>query len=142
MAGEQKEEMSRGRPDPDPTVLTTDALHREVAHLKQRMDDMFSAAQDLTKEKFDGVADKFTDIEAHRKEQKEDTLREITKAFDANTGAIESLEKIQGIANDRITAVEAGRQGAMDMRVAIFATIGLVITIFTVLAANGVFSGG
>lgn len=132
--------MSRGRPDPDPTVLTTDALMREVRYLKERMDDKFRAAEDLTTVKFDAVTSKFEDIERHRLEQKQDTQREITKAFDANTAAIEAVEKTQATDSARITAVEAGRQGGVDMRLAIYGTIGLLITVFTVLAANGVFS--
>jgi hypothetical protein len=128
------------RPDPDPTLLTTENLNREVANLKEIIDMRFRAERELTDERFHAVDEKFDSVESHRIEQKADTQREITKAFDANTEAIGAVEKIQTLANERITAVEAVRQGGVDARVAIYGTIGLVVAVLAVLAANGVFT--
>jgi hypothetical protein len=56
----------------DPTALTTDALRREIEHLKE-----------LTAEKFAGVVQQFTVIERQRVEQKVDSKREIDAALTA-----------------------------------------------------------
>jgi hypothetical protein len=127
------------KPDPDPTILTTEALTREVAYLKEMMNDKLTAERELVTEKFNSVWNRLQTIENHRIEQKADTKSEITKAFDANTEAIKSVEKIQSLQNDRIIAVESERKGGVDMRAAILGFIGIALTVITTIAAMGIF---
>lgn len=134
------DDVARGRPDPDPTVLTTDALMREVRDLKDIIEAKDRATRELFDEKDRAVWRRMESMENHRVEQKQDTQREITKAFDANTGAIEAVEKTVGTQGERIGAIESGLKGGVDARTAMYATVGLIVIIATVLLSNGVFT--
>jgi hypothetical protein len=47
------------KPDPDPTTLTTDALHREIAELRRSIIDIIDLKEETTSEKFRGIASQF-----------------------------------------------------------------------------------
>lgn len=84
------------RPIPDPTSLTTEALHREIKHVFE-----------LLVEKLDGLQVQINTAESHRKEQKVDTAAQIKAAFDAQKEAADKseqatekrLEQLQGRAD-------------------------------------------
>lgn len=158
---DKDENASRGRPDPDPTVLTTDALNREVAYLKEYVDTRIECLREFIDERFNSIDDKFLAVEKARVEQKNDTKAAVDAALIAQKEAVkeqtlaseksifksesqfdkryDATDKTVDELKERVGSIEAGRQGGNDMRVAIFATIAIFITIFTVLAATGVF---
>lgn len=99
------------RPRPDPTVLTTEQLHREIAALESRIGSEVSAlktlleasirsvttildgkteeletkvscATDLSDTRFDRIDTRFDVIERHRVEQKEDTDKRLGYVID------------------------------------------------------------
>jgi hypothetical protein len=47
------------KPDPDPTTLTTDALHREVQALRREFEAIIELKEETTKEKFKGIETQF-----------------------------------------------------------------------------------
>lgn len=146
-------------PKADPTALTTDALEREVARSNERTDEKVKAVRDYMDVKFTNIDNWFVAVEAARQEQKADTEKQVAAALSAAKEAV----KEQTIASDRaisksesqtkerydnidksvdelkakVGAIEASKQGGTDMRVLIFAIVGMVITV--ILAANGMF---
>ena len=109
----------RHLPVPDPTALTTAALHREVATLRdafaERMDEadraavglnrerteQFAALKELMGERIDGlsrlVEEKFASAERQRLEQKNDTKAAVDAALTAQKEAVRE----QTIASDK-----------------------------------------
>ena len=92
------------RPIPDPTVLTTEQLHREInalearmlgevgalktlleasiAHLTSLVDDKVTCHDELDDARFDRIDARFDTLERHRLEQKEDTAGRLNYAID------------------------------------------------------------
>ena len=129
---------SGSRPVPDPTVLTTDQLLREIGHLKE-----------LLAEMFDSVNDQLALGERQRVEQKSDTEKAIQAALTAQKEAVaaqaaafaESVAKSENATakqldqmqatfkaeigsvatshnelKDRVVVIEATRAGAHEQR--------------------------
>lgn len=83
------------RPVPDPTILTTEQLHREIAstrelvigeirHLSDLTDEKFKAVED----RFSNVDDKFDDVAQRTAEQKTDTKDALDAALQAAKDAV------------------------------------------------------
>jgi hypothetical protein len=83
------------RPVPDPTILTTEQLHREIAstrelvvgeirHLSELTDEKFRAVED----RFRNVDDKFEDVAQRTAEQKTDTKDALDAALQAAKDAV------------------------------------------------------
>lgn len=85
------------RPRPDPTVLTTEALHREVAALRELIEERISATDLLVNEKFNSVDRQLTLVERQRVEQKSDTEKAVNAALVAQKDAV----KEQTIASEK-----------------------------------------
>lgn len=79
------------RPVPDPTVLTTEALLREVGHLKELMD-----------EKFVSMAALMERAEEQRREQKLDTRSAVDAALQAQK---EATSKMETSVSDQLSAL-------------------------------------
>src|SRR5687768_9854890 len=87
------------RPRPDPTVLTTEALHREVGALRELMEARIGALNLLVEsrvqseigrheEKFAKVSQQLALVEQQRVEQKADTKAAVDAALTAQKEAV------------------------------------------------------
>ncbi len=76
------------RPVPDPTVLTTEQLLREIARIDQRMTDLLSGADEIVAEKLHSVELQFALVERQRVEQKVDTKSAVDAALIAQKEAV------------------------------------------------------
>lgn len=87
-------------PVPDPTVLTTQALYREVSSLRELIELRIESLDTLLDEKFLRTQQQFDLVERQRVEQKKDTK----DAVDAALTAQKEAAKEQTIASDRAIA--------------------------------------
>jgi hypothetical protein len=87
---------SSSRPVPDPTTLTTSALHREVKALRELIESELQATSQVTFEKFRSIETQMALVEAQRVEQKADTKAAIDAALTAQKEAVRE----QTIANN------------------------------------------
>ena len=150
------------RPVPDPTVLTTDALRREIAGLEKLIDTKLEYSEELSHQRFKSIQHQLDSADAQRLEQKADTKAAVDAALAAQKEAITKTEsstaaqiaslnqtldtKVEGLAGgisdlkDRVTIVESVKLGANEQRVenravtgTQVAAVGLVITIIVVI---------
>jgi len=127
------------RPIPDPTVLTTDALRREIAGLEKLIDTKLDAAEKLSSEKFQSTNLLMERAEEQRREQKSDTKMAVDAALDSQKEATAKMEKsisdqITSLRSnfetsinatqasmadlkDRVTVMESVKQGQTEQRV-------------------------
>lgn len=146
------------RPVPDPTVLTTDALRREIAGLEKLIDTKLEAAEKHRNEKFASVDALMERAEDQRREQKADTNAAVDAALDSQKEATAKMEKsisdqITSLRSnfdtsvgsvqtslsdlkDRVTVLESIKLGQVEQRdekrdsnAAVYAAIGIGITI-------------
>jgi hypothetical protein len=80
--------VEESRPIPDPTVLTTEQLHREIGSVREVLFGEVRHSAELTQEKFDAVDRRFTDLEARTAEQKRDTKDAVDAALQAAKEAV------------------------------------------------------
>jgi DNA repair exonuclease SbcCD ATPase subunit len=85
------------RPIPDPTVLTTEQLIREITTLNNTLQLQLTAQQVLVDQRLDSVGAHLEHIESQRVEQKQDTKA----AVDAALAAAKEAVKEQTSASDR-----------------------------------------
>jgi hypothetical protein len=101
----------RSTPVPDPTVLTTEALHRESTYLqesmnarfhenREHMNTLFTAANELLDEKLNTIDRQLALVEQQRVEQKADTKAAVDAALTAQKEAV----KEQTTASERAIA--------------------------------------
>lgn len=134
------------RPVPDPTILTTEALLREITHLRE-----------LLESKLDSVHNRLESAEEQRREQKFDTGKAIDAALMAQREAANKseaaidkrIEQMQStfktdVSNltlnlsdikDRVGKIEAVKIGGSESRAGLYATIGVVATIILAVLA-------
>lgn len=87
-------------PVPDPTILTTEALLREVARVKELVDAMLDGIGHVIDEKFSSVDRQLALVEQQRVEQKQDTKAAVDAALTAQKEAV----KEQTTASERAIA--------------------------------------
>jgi hypothetical protein len=90
------------KPVPDPTLLTTSTIRREIALLRDKHDDDMADFRALLEEKFIFIQRQFDDVNDTRKELKEDRIREIAAQQAAQDAALElnrvlSDERLEGV---------------------------------------------
>jgi len=85
------------RPTPDPTILTTEQLLREIQTLKDWVKAQIDGLDGVIDERFASVAKQFTLIERQRVEQKADTEKAVQAALSAAKEAV----KEQTAASDK-----------------------------------------
>lgn len=123
---------------PDPTLLTIDALRREIAMLENLMVTRLEAAEDLTQERFHRLDGLIAHFEEQRREQKADTKaavdaalasqKEATSKMETTTTSqidslrsnfetsFRSIESSIADLKDRMTITESIKQGAVEQR--------------------------
>jgi tetrahydromethanopterin S-methyltransferase subunit F len=87
-------------PVPDPTVLTTAQLLREIDRIKELVDSMLIGRDAVTIERFSSVDRQFSLVEQQRVEQKEDTKAAVDAALTAQKEAVRE----QTLASERAIA--------------------------------------
>ncbi len=110
-------------PIPDPTQLTTSALHREIAHLKEEGTHGLDTLEKQQNIKFDNIQQQFNDRDKRVEETAESIRREVKLAFDAQKEAaqkaedgakelVAALSREQGDVKDRVVRMESRREGS------------------------------
>lgn len=159
--GNQTGQQRGWRPVPDPTLLTTEQLLREVAALRREIDLQLELRRGITDEKFITVDTQFELIERQRVEQKKDgkealdaalaaakeavtknevatneQLRQQAATFDAAFVAVrESLDDVK----ERVTKIESLTAGAGQRSSELRSSIGLYILLASVIVSVVVF---
>lgn len=110
-------------PVPDPTILTTQALQREVEGLRELIEQRIEGLRDVVGERFHKSNQEFELVERQRVEQKRDTKDAVDAALTAQKEAVRE----QTAASDRaIAKSEAATSKQLDQ---------LMITFTTAIAA-------
>ena len=78
---------------PDPTLLTIDALRREIAMLSKEIDGKLEAIEKLNIERFNRIDALMERSEEMRQEQKSDTRSAVEAALDNQKEATHKMEK-------------------------------------------------
>lgn len=141
-------------PVPDPTKLTTEALQREIAGLKElffsalagmkeatgariaRIDDDIARSEVLRNEKFTAVSQRIELLREHRLEQKGDSDRALARSEESMRASIDSSRRELSDLKDRVTSLESVRMGIKENTSNVYAMAGLLIT-FGLLAVGG-----
>jgi hypothetical protein len=76
------------RPVPDPTLLTTEQLHREIAALREFVLGEIRHVGELSNERFKAVDEQFYAVSERTKEQKEDGRLALDAAFQSAKDAV------------------------------------------------------
>jgi hypothetical protein len=76
------------RPVPDPTVLTTQALYREVSALQELIEQVVKGTREVIDQQFYKVEQQFELVERQRVEQKKDTKDAVDAALTAQKEAV------------------------------------------------------
>jgi type VI protein secretion system component VasK len=76
------------RPVPDPTVLTTQALYREVSALQELIEQSIRGTREVIDQQFYKVEQQFELVERQRVEQKKDTKDAVDAALTAQKEAV------------------------------------------------------
>ena len=156
---------------PDPTLMTIDALRREIAMLENLLNTRLEANEELTQERFHRIDEALSHFEEQRKEQKVDTRQAVDAALEAQKEATHKMERsmddqLQSLTanfetshrgiqlsindlKDRMTQLESVKQGMTQQRDETrqitsgqIATIGLGIAIFMAVLALVSFMAG
>lgn len=88
MVERSNREAEGSRPVPDPTLLTTEALNREIATIKELLSVEIKHRGDLTDTQFRNVDDRLEDLAARTEEQKSDTKAAVDAALVAAEKAV------------------------------------------------------
>ena len=100
MPNDEQNRQTGGRtPVPDPTLLTTQALLREVTGLREYLESRIESMEDVQNEKHIQAEQQFALVERQRVEQKKDTK----DAVDAALAAAKEAVKEQTTASERAT---------------------------------------
>lgn len=119
-------------PVPDPTSLTTEALHREIRALRELIFERLDRNAQVADEKFDSVKTQLRLIERQRVEQKADTsaavaaalsaakeaVKEQTTASEARTDKSEAsmIKSVEQLGEKFDTAFEGQRREVNDLK--------------------------
>lgn len=140
-------------PRPDPTILTTEQLHREVGALQTLLRSEMAALKEF-------FTEKLNTMEEYRVEQKQDTSAAVAAALLAAKEAVKEQtiasdkaisksemgtskqieaqsEKIDDL-KDRLTTLEGQKKGGSDTWGYVFGALGLLIALAAVVVAIAV----
>lgn len=131
-------------PVPDPTVLTTQQLDKEIGHIRELLTSNLDELRTLLlghmaldTERFSKIEDQFSAAESGRIESKADTKRELDAALTAQKESavkteasfIKLIDQVSvSIADvkDRVTRIESGKIGGQESKSATYALIALI----------------
>jgi hypothetical protein len=139
---------------PDPTLLTTEALQREVNNLKEIIKNTDIATREIMNEKFHSVDQQFVSAERARIEQKADTKAAVDAALIAQKEAVreQTLASEKAIAKSevstnskleesdkrvddlktRVGTIESIKRGGKEATASIYAFAGFVVTLIVI----------
>ncbi len=149
------------RPIPDPTVLTTEQLLREIGAVNDRMAAVANvcnknteALEALINEKLAGVSDHFALIERQRVEQKNDAKEAAAQQTDLSERAIAKSETVMSTQleqlsttfktevsslvirmdelRDRVGRIESIKTGATQTYAGMYALAGFILVVLTI----------
>lgn len=108
-------------PHPDPTVLTTDALRREIAALRELLEAKLESLEQWTRGRFEREELRFTLVEQQRQEQKVDTGEQVQAALVAQKEAVSKSEaatnkQLEQLNETFQTAIAATRRDIDDLK--------------------------
>lgn len=100
------------RPIPDPTVLTTEQLHREIASAVRLLEAKLTAIDDVTQVRFAKMDREFEMVESRRQEQKVDVKAAVDAALAAAKEAVkeQTLASEKAITKSETSAAEQSKQ--------------------------------
>jgi hypothetical protein len=109
------------RPVPDPTILTTEQLLREVEHVRELLEAKIDGLHRFVTERFTSVSGHLTMVEQQRVEQKRDTATSLDAALRAQKEASAKAEaattkSIDQLADTFNTAFEGVRRELADLK--------------------------
>lgn len=106
----QTDDKGGSTPRPDPTVLTTEALRREVAALKELINSNMFSAQALSDSKFDQFRVEIDNMKAYRDSKIADLRTELMRAEEILGEKIDSLRddlgRTETLRNEKFKAVQ------------------------------------
>lgn len=116
---EEGENPQGSRPVPDPTFLTTEALHREITGLRELLEAKVKSLADLLAERVERVNERVTLLDNQRASEKQNAdqalqvalvsiKEQLAQMMAANQTAVESLRRETGDLKDRVGRVEFG----------------------------------
>jgi len=105
------------RPVPDPTVLTTQALYREVSALQELIEQSIRGTREVIDQQFYKVEQQFELIERQRVESKADARAALEAAFAASKEATNKSEESFTKQIDQLANSFADTQAAQQARV-------------------------
>jgi len=127
-----------GQSTPDPTLMTIDALRREIAMLESSINSKLDGLEKIEQERFRRIDSLMEHFENLRKEQKVDTKLAVDAALESQKEATAKMEvsvsdqltslrtnfetSIRGVQSniadlkDRMTSAESVKQGQFDQR--------------------------
>lgn len=100
------------KPVPDPTVLTTEQLHREIAAATRLMEARIAAAEEANAIRFLNIEREFALVENRRVEQKVDTKTAVDAALQAAKSAVneQTVAQEKAITKSETAAAEQSKQ--------------------------------
>lgn len=109
-------------PTIDPTVLTTQALTREIAAVRELIEQKISSTTQITGKEFEKVETQFQLIERQRVEQKSDTEKAVQAALSAakeavkeqTTASEKSISKSETATNELLKQLSSTFTTAID----------------------------
>ena len=107
------------QPVPDPTILTTEQLLREIARLEKLMEASVAGLRDVVNEQFESVDVQFQLVERQRVEQKKDTKDAVDAALAAAKEAVKEQTTASGLS---ITKSETATSEQLKQMNATFTT--------------------
>lgn len=137
-------------PIPDPTLLTTEALTREIASLKELVFLKIDSLNEVHAEKFHSIQTQFKERDTRDQQTAKDGKSAIDAAFNAakeavsksETTTVKQIDQFDGKINDvkdRLTRIEGASVGKGESTQQYNWAIGIVVAV--VLAVIGFYMG-
>lgn len=133
----------------DPSKLTTDALMREIANLKELMETRMDERNRAVDLRFDLTENRRTELKDDTKAAVDAALsaaKEAVAKTETTTNAqlgqlqnlvdtkIEELRRTAGVLESRVGTIEATKRGSTQERTGIYALAGFVLVILSIAA--------
>jgi hypothetical protein len=135
----QPMQQSGSVPVPDPTTLTTKALEKDIAALKELLSDRIESLRENIETRLSGNDKAIAATLEAQKEAVGKSEQSVAKQIDAISTLIRSESSATdskiGDIKDRLTAIEAGKKGATSLWGGIAAAIGALVGVAGIIIA-------